>query len=72
MTCSLRLTIGLFAVLTQGVSGIGDDNVPVSIPAVGETLQAADTLERDVDVATDAQDCLVGLRWTPADFTIRC
>ena len=68
----LRFAFVLFATLIYGSHGIADDFVQVSIPSAGTILETTDSLQCDVDAGADAQECLTGLRWTPADFKIRC
>ena len=72
MNCCLRFTICLSAALIHGSYGIADDIAHATIPSAGATFEATDTLQCDVDSGADAQECLTGLRWTPADFEIRC
>jgi dienelactone hydrolase len=72
MTCCLRFAICLCAALIHGLSGIADDIAHGTIPSAGATFETTDTLQCDVDSGADAQECLTGLRWTPADFEIRC
>ena len=72
MNCRLRFAICLFAALIHGSDGIADDIAHVSIPSAGAIFETIDTLQCDVDSEADAQECLTGLRWTPANFKIRC
>ena len=72
MNCCLRFTVCLFIVVISGLDGIADDNARITIPSAGATFETTDTLQCDVDAGADAQECLTGLRWTPADFEIRC
>ena len=51
---------------------MADENTHLSIPNVGATFDARDTLQCDVDTSGDAQECLTGLRWKPSDFEVRC
>lgn len=39
---------------------------------VGSAFQARDTLNCTVDPVADAAACIDGLKWTPADFAVRC
>jgi dienelactone hydrolase len=43
-----------------------------TVPQVGSTFSAHDTLSLDIDSSDDAKECLAGLRWTPEKFEIRC
>lgn len=72
MSSCCRFAVCAFAVVVQVLSGMADDIARVAIPSAGATFETTDTLQCDVDTAADAQECLTGLRWTPADFEIRC
>lgn len=43
-----------------------------SVPQPGTEFSARDTLQLDQDPVDDCQQCLQGLRWTPAEFTVEC
>ncbi len=52
-----------------------DDKVSTatpSVPTVGTTFDAGDTLALDGDSTTDGQACLAGLRWVPGKFDVQC
>ena len=40
------------------------------LPRAGTVFQARDTLDTAADGLQDAQQCLEGLRWKPADFEV--
>lgn len=64
--------IGMLAAVLHASFGMADDIAHIAIPSAGATFETTDTLQCDVDATADAQECLTGLRWTPADFEIRC
>ncbi len=72
MNCCFRFTICLIAAVLRASYGIADDIPHIAIPSAGATFETTDTLQCDVDPGADAQECLTGLRWPPADFEIRC
>ena len=62
--CSLSLLLSLPAV--------ADEPAAFGLPEVGATFPAHDTLKLDEDANQDANDCLTGLRWKPAEFKVTC
>ena len=45
--------------------------VAEELPRAGTVFRARDTLDTSADGLQDAQQCLEGLRWKPADFEVR-
>jgi dienelactone hydrolase len=72
MNYCFRCAFCLVASVLHASHGIAKDISYLEIPAVGATFESADSLQCDKDSGADAQECLTGLRWTPADFEIRC
>jgi dienelactone hydrolase len=69
------LAIFGLAMLASILPAQGDEPQNVarfSIPQPGVQFSARDTLQLDEDPVEDCQECLRGLRWTPAEFTVEC
>ena len=66
---SPRLVLGIVFVALIGVDGFAD--APL---IVGEKLQARDSLAIMIDAESnaDSRDCLAGLQWPAAEFSIDC
>ena len=72
MTVNWRLVFCLFTAVFQIAQSSADEITHIAVPPPGAIFHGTDTLQCDADTSADAQDCLTGLRWTPADFEIRC
>ncbi|HZJ14921.1 MAG TPA: prolyl oligopeptidase family serine peptidase [Chthoniobacteraceae bacterium] len=68
-------TIAAMLVLRLSAAAeITTGEVSSSLPVLkeGSVFDARDTLDCGAESSADAADCLAGLRWKPAPFTVRC
>ena len=72
MNSKLLIAVCCFAVTITCGTGLGDEIADVVVPSPGATFHGKDSLNCDTDNIADSQQCLVGLRWKPSDFTVRC
>jgi dienelactone hydrolase len=68
-----RLIKGLLLLAVACAVGSAEDAVPIAAKfPIGQVFKAADTLAAPVDESVNAMECLSGLCWTGAAFSVRC
>lgn len=68
----LRNVTVLSLSLPLSLSASAEEPILLKLPEAGTLFSAHDTLKLDQDANEDANDCLNGLRWKPAEFQVTC